>query len=87
VGIYIEGDGWCGVPKLSLNIFDVFPVLKAEAGMGMPEIVKADGGTGRGLDRGAKMPTQHILVVDMVPGFIRENQVKVILGAGQAPFL
>ena len=55
--------------------------------MGMPEIVKADGGTGRGLDRGAKMPTQHILVVDMVPGFIRENQVKVILGAGQAPFL
>jgi hypothetical protein len=42
VGIYIEGDGWRGVPKLSLNIFDVFPVLKAEAGIGMPEIVKAD---------------------------------------------
>ncbi|MGP8050982.1 MAG: hypothetical protein ACLPYB_10255 [Desulfobaccales bacterium] len=38
--------------KLVFDVFDVFPILKAKAGVGMAEIVKPDGGTARGLEEG-----------------------------------
>ena len=36
VGLDVEGNGGGGMSKLGLDVFDVFPVLNAEAGIGMP---------------------------------------------------
>jgi hypothetical protein len=82
VGIDVQGDGGGGVPELGLDVFDVFPILHSEAGVGMAEIVKPNKWTARGLERGAKMPAQHILVVDIVPCVVREDQVQVGFCAG-----
>ena len=41
MSIDIKGDGGTGVSKLGLDVFDVFPVLKAKAGVGMAEVVKS----------------------------------------------
>jgi hypothetical protein len=51
----------------------------------MAEIVKPDGGTACGLESGAKMPPQHILVVDVIPGLIGEHQIQIIFRTGQPP--
>jgi len=67
--------------QAGLDVFDIFAVLKAEAGIGKAEIVKADRWTACGFACGAEMPAQHILVVDMVPCVIREDHVLVILRA------
>lgn len=47
MGIDVQGDGGAGVSQLSLDVFDVFPVLKPETGVGMAEIVKPDPGQAR----------------------------------------
>ena len=44
VGIDVQGDSGAGMPKLGLDVFDVFPVLHPEAGVGMSEIMKPDPG-------------------------------------------
>jgi len=42
VGIDVQSDRGTGVSKLCLDVFDVFPVLQPEAGVGMAEIMKPD---------------------------------------------
>ena len=42
MGIDVESDSGAGVSKLCLDVFDVFPVLQPEAGVGVPEIMKPD---------------------------------------------
>jgi hypothetical protein len=72
--------------KLTLDVFDIFALLKQEAGKAVAEIVESDPGQVRRFERWKEMTLNHVATVHRPPGLIRKNQVQIVGGAGNPPF-
>jgi len=75
VGINVQGDCGAGMPELSLDVFDIFPMLDEEARIGVSKIMKPDIRQGGFRERWSKDPRDHVVMINRSPCLTRKDEV------------
>lgn len=65
------------MPKLRLNVFDVFALLDPQAGIGVPQIVEPNGFQLGILQTLIKKSVDHVVVVDRLPCPVWKNKIQI----------